>query len=420
MLSFFKKLFVAKHSASPMLEEQEKAVADAGSEKQRMGLALNERTSQEVLYYMALQDPSDKVRKAVAQNNSTPMQAVSLLAKDKNGDVRYALARRLVKILPELSEDMYSQLYAFAVQALGELALDEVLKVRKALAETLKDQAGTPPAVALQLAKDLEREVSAPILRFCTALSDDALVEVIETHPAHWASEAVAQRKTLSDKVSRAVIEKGSRQAGTLLLKNEGADISDGLLEIIIDRAREYPEWHKPIATRKALPPLMALKLAAYVDKSVRKILTERSDLDAKTIEEISRVMQRRIDFADSPAGHVKEDPMVRARRLQEGGGITEEILSDAIAMRDQSFVCACIALLAKTKPEKIENVLQVRAAKSICAVCWRAGLSMRFALHLQQTLGNVPAKSLIYPRGGSDYPFTSEEMEWQLDVIGI
>jgi hypothetical protein len=31
-----------------------------------------------------------------------------------------------------------------------------------------------------------------------------------------------------------------------------------------------------------------------------------------------------------------------------------------------------------------------------------------------------VPPSALLYPRGGTDYPLTKEEMAWQLDAIGI
>ena len=44
--------------------------------------------------------------------------------------VKIALIKRLTGLLPDLSQDQYAHLYAFAAQALGILALDEVLKVR--------------------------------------------------------------------------------------------------------------------------------------------------------------------------------------------------------------------------------------------------------------------------------------------------
>lgn len=415
----FKKLFPSKKQK--LMESEEKRIAEGGKEKERLALARNEQSSQEILYYLALHDPSKKVRKAVAENPSMPLQASSLLAKDKNQDVRYVIANRLVKILPELSQEKYSQLYAFAVQSLGMLALDEVLKIRKALSETLKDHAYTPPEVAAQLAKDIEREVSEPILRFCAALSDKDLIDILKTHPANWAAEAIAGRKSLSASVSEAVIDTGNTRAGQILISNEGAVITQDLLGVIIDRAREYPEWHKPLAGRKSLPPLMAMKLAAFVDSTVKNILLQRSDLDAVTIGEITAIIKRRVEFEGAQKKSVdKTDPVERAKKLYASGDLTEETVSDAIAMRDRAFVMAALALHTKSTIADIEKVLDVKAPKSICAVCWRAGYSARLALKLQQVFGAVKPSALIYPRGGTDYALTEEEMRFQLGIIGI
>lgn len=419
-MGFFGKLFPSKESGKVM-EADEMAIAEHGTEKQRQLLAQNERTSQEILYYLAEKDPSKAVRKTVAANPSTPAQASPLLAKDRDEDVRIVLARRLVKILPDLSQDKYSQLYAFAVQSLGMLALDEVLKIRKALAETLKDEAHTPPAVAAQLARDLEREVSEPILRFCVALSDDDLVDILKTHPANWAAEAVAERTTVSERVSRAVIDTGNVRAGKLLLSNQGAIITDSLYEMIVERAREYPEWHKPLAGRKTLPPRMAMKLAAYVDKTVAKLLSERTDIDKRTIKDVTEVVHRRVEFEDERRKTIdRTNPVERAQKLHNDNAITDEIVSDALAMDDRDFVIVCLALRAGTTMEDIRKIFDVRAPRTICALAWRAGFSMRLALKLQQTLGRVPHTALIYPRGGTDYPLTEEQMRWQLDAIGI
>ncbi|HRQ61737.1 MAG TPA: hypothetical protein PLO23_09560, partial [Alphaproteobacteria bacterium] len=119
-------------------------VADIG---RRMTLASDDQTSKEILYYLAEKDPSPQVRRAVAENVAMPLHVSPILAADREVDVRLALARRLVELLPDLSGDKHSQLYAYAVQALGTLALDEVLKIRIALSSTLKDHAHTPPKI---------------------------------------------------------------------------------------------------------------------------------------------------------------------------------------------------------------------------------------------------------------------------------
>jgi uncharacterized protein (DUF2336 family) len=415
--------------ATSLLDEEERAIAQKGSEKARIALAKSEKASQEILHYMAEEDDSARVREAVAKNPSAPLSVAPILSKDTSQDVRLKLAQRLVAILPDLPADKHSQLYAFAVQALGDLALDEVIKIRRALTETLKDYAHTPPSVAFQLAKDLERTVSEPILRFCTALSDEALIEVLETHPANWAAEAVAQRDKVSAPVSRAIFDTGNRKAGKFLIENKGATISSSLLEDIVERAREYPEWHKPIAARAELPPLMAAKLAAFAESSARKILMERSDLDKTTINEVMDVMQRRLEYGTEKKKAEKkkkldpettESAQVRAARFHSKGELTESLLGDALAMQDKEFVLESISLLTGYGRPSINRIFDARAAKSICALCWKAGLSMRFALQLQQILGRVPVSSLIYPKGGTDYPFPEDEMSWQLELLGM
>ena len=138
---------------APADYDSQKQLAVSGKTRDRLALARDINTHKEILFYLAEHDPDEKVRKAVAQNIATPMQANTKLATDASVDVRMALAGQLVKLLPDLSVDTHSQLYAFAVQALGTLALDEVLKIRSALTSTLKDHAYAPPSVAAQLAR---------------------------------------------------------------------------------------------------------------------------------------------------------------------------------------------------------------------------------------------------------------------------
>lgn len=135
MMFFIKKIlglpFGFDQKRDPARYETEKDAARSGDAGKRMTLAKSTATHQEILYYLAEHDPDPAVRKAVALNSSTPIQASIILAKDNDVDVRYALAERLLNLLPHLEQGRQSQLYAFAVQALGTLALDEMLKIRR-------------------------------------------------------------------------------------------------------------------------------------------------------------------------------------------------------------------------------------------------------------------------------------------------
>jgi uncharacterized protein (DUF2336 family) len=421
MLGVFKNIFDFKKK--PLNEEEaylkQRDIAANGDFKKRLSIAKNPNTHQEILYYIAQNDPDYKVRKAVVNNASLPLQASMILALDPSEDVRIVLVNRLVSLLPELSEDKHSQIYSFAVQALGDLALDEVLKIRKALSSALKDHAYAPPAIVLQLAKDVEREVSEPILRFCVALRDDDLLEILEEHPAEWVVEAIASRKEVSATLSKSIIDNRSSKGGVALLNNKGAIVSADLFTEIVKKAKDFPEWHEPIAKRKELPANAARELANYANEKVRDILLKRDDLDPVTVAEITQTFKRRFE----EAGKVKQYTRAskeRVAELYENGRLTEEAIMDALALSDYEFLYSAVALRAETTLEQAKKVFALKAAKPIVAICWKADLSMRFALKLQQDIGHVQPKELIYPKDGSDYPLSEEEMIWQLEFLGV
>lgn len=398
--------------------EREKNIADSGDASARMKLARDGKTHQEILYYLAENDPDPKIRKAVAENYSTPVQASQTLAMDKDVDVRLALAERLVTLLPALSEEKHSQLYAFAVQAMGALALDEVLKIRLALSSALKDHALTPPKIAGQLARDIEREVSEPILRFCVALCDDDLLDILKAHPESWTVQAIASRSSVSAAVSAAVIDTDDIPAGILLLGNNGAQISEQTLSHIVEKARAIPEWQQPAAKYKRLPPSLARSLASFVDQSVRHILLERTDFPMEDMEEISRIVRRRLDFMDnSTAGETLES---KIRTYLKNGQLGDETIIDALSMRETEFVIMALAVMTKTSRVNIEKIIAMKAPKPLIAVAWKAGLSMRTAFQLEKDFAQIPQNELIYPRGGTDYPLDVAELKWQLEFLGI
>ena len=422
MLDFLQNLLPTpknKQKRNPKRYAEEKQTALTGDVKKRITLASSSKTHQEILYYLADKDPDPRVRQAVAENKSTPVHASPILAHDDDEDVRIKIAERLITLLPELSKQKQSQLYAYAVQALGTLALDEVLKIRKALSSALKDYAHTPPKVAGQLARDIEREVSAPILKLCAALSDEDILDILSQHPANWAIEAIAGRESVSADVSQAVIATEHVPAGEILLENKGAEITEQLLEEIITKSRQFPEWQKPLACHKHLPADMAKELAGFAQDAVKNLLCERGDFDEDTLEEISEAFKRRMDYADEQERE-KEDPLEHAKRLHKESRLDEDVITDALAMRDREFVLASLALLTGYKLEEINKIFDLRAPKPIVAIAWKAGLSVRTALKFQQELGKVAPKELLYPKGGETYPLSDEDMKWQLEFQGL
>ncbi|MAH05290.1 MAG: hypothetical protein CL561_07010 [Alphaproteobacteria bacterium] len=408
----------SKNDPARYSDERERAAS--GSKGERMNLAKNTETHREILYYLAENDPDPKIRRALVQNASLPVQASGVLAKDDDVDVRLALAERLIKLLPELSKDKQSQLYAYAVQALGTLALDEVLKIRLALTSALKDHAYTPPKVAGQLARDVERQVSEPILKFCAALADDDLLDILSKHPASWAIQAIASRSHVSGDVSTAIIRTEDVPAGQMLIENEGAELNKELLMEIVDKARTTPEWQKPTALRKALPYDIVQSMMSFVDEHIKNILESREDFDEETRSEVAEIAKRRVAFATEHQALDGETSLAHVKRLDKKKLLNEELVADALAMRETEFVLAALAHKAKTNEDEIKKIVDMKSAKSIVSLCWHCKFSMRFAFRLEQELCHIPKAELIYPKDGTDFPLPEADMKWQMEFLGF
>ena len=416
-MSFFESL---THRFKALSYERQKEIAQKGSEAERLTLAKSTKTNREILFYLAEHDPMAEVRQRVALNRSTPAQANELLARDDHEDVRLALSGRLVKLLPSLPVDKQSQLYAFTVQALGTLALDEVLKVRRALSASLKDHAYAPPDVAAQLAHDIEREVSEPILRFCVALSDDVLSNIIASHPADWAAEAIAQRSKVSGFLAKKLIQKENVKAGQYLIQNKGADINEDVLHEIVSRAAEFPEWHEPLATHHVLPKKMANQLARYTDARIRKMLQKKGGYEIDEADTVLDATRRRVELQDAIETRTLKDLKQQIVNLDKKGELDEQLISDHFALGDIGFLYEFLAYRLNTNEEKIRQAFGLKKADVICAICWKSGLSARFAFRLQQELAKVKRSEWLVPKGGDEYPLTEEKMNWHLKFLEI
>jgi uncharacterized protein (DUF2336 family) len=413
MFSFLKKIL----GLDKKRYERQKKILASGGVEQRRELASGEDTHPEVLYFLAKDDDAS-TRLATARNKATPVQASALLANDESVDVRLALAARLLELLPGLSEEKHGQLYAYAVQALGMLAQDEVLKIRKVLSSTLKDYAKAPPKVVGQLARDIEREVSEPILRFCIALADDDLLDILGNHPEPWVISTIAARPVVSDSVAQAVVDTKDVLANTVLIGNRGTQFSQATLQRIIESAGECPEWHEPLALRKELSLDLAHKLAGFVSNAVLNVLEKRSDFDPMTRKEIAEVVKRRLEFHRQGAPH--ESAESKVERHVKNGKLTASVIQDALAWNDHRFVLLSLAYLSKIHPIIVEKMLHSGTAKSIIALCWKAKLPMRTAVELQRSYARLHPQELMYAKGGTDYPLSPAEIKWQLEFYGV
>lgn len=385
----------------------------------RLKIASSPDAPQEVLYFLA-EDEDQDVRLAVAKNPATPIHAAKILANDATLEIRKINASKIARLLPNLDEGAKSLIFQLTMQTIEVIVEDQVVAVRSALSNALCEQAGTPPHIARKLAEDAERKVAEPILRFCAALTDEDLLEIIARNPVTWRLSAIAERPEVSEKVSGAIISTGDADAAESLVRNENARIARESFERIMESAKSIGALRGALSLRRNLPEGMAEKIERYVDKAVLDVLEDSRELDPTTLYEVHETVTRRVKRANEPKAG--ETPFVFAARLLAENKLTETEIGDALALEDFDFVQAAIAVRARVLPTIVEHMLSAQSPKAIMALTWRAGLSPRFGLQIQRSkLGKIGPRQLLYPKdAGDSFPQSDAEMQWQLEFFGI
>ncbi len=422
----------ARTASDPDYEETKRLARDPDAAV-RAELAARDDVRPEILYYLA-EDAAAEVRRKVATNVATPVQADMLLVRDRDADVRADLAAKLASVLPGLPQGRLEALRAQIEDMLDTLARDEAVRVRAAIADTLKDVPTAPPALIKLLAHDIEDAVASPVLRFSSLLTEEDLAELVAHHRERDALSAIAARDGIGETVADAIVATGRDGAVAALLANRSAQIREETLDLIVERAPAQPSWHAPLVERPALPARAIRKISSFIADALLKVLERRPDLDTETRTALAGAVRQRREAAEAkPEAKPAETPKPaeapkpaagpvaieeEVRRLAKAGQLDEEVVSDRLLVGDRLFVRLALAELAKVKPDVVDRILLARSPKGVVSLAWRAGVGMRCAVQLQMRMGGIAPKQLLQPRAGA-WPLTPQEMSWHLEFFG-
>lgn len=389
----------------------------------------------EILYYLA-DDPDPGVRRAIVNNRATPALAHLVLVEDMDEAVRADLASRIVRLAPGLTADEHDRARQSAFRVLERLARDQIPRVRQILAEALKDVAEAPPDVINRLARDVEEAVAAPVLEFSPVLRDEDLLDIISDRPSTAALAAISRRARVAADVSDAIADTDDIDAIAILLGNPSAQIREETLDQLIDRAQDRPSWHEPLVKRPALHQEAANRLACFVADRLIQVLIDRQDLSAECVEEVKRVVHRRLeeegrtpdpglaarlDRAD-PTGGADDGAaaaaQARAKTMHQAGGLKEGVLTDALKAGDDDFVIAALALTSGVSETVIRAAIQAASGRGVAAMVWKAGFSPRLSVQVQSRLARIPPREVVAAKGDETFGLTEAEMDWQIEMF--
>jgi uncharacterized protein (DUF2336 family) len=425
MAGFLKSLFKGKGGGEPdpIDYERSKQMLEAGADSEREAVAAHPDVRPEILYYLT-EDPSPRVRQALARNAATPRQADLILSTDADEDVRVSLVEKVALLAPDLDEDARDKVSEATRRSLVNLARDEAVRVRQVMAETLAHVAGAPPDIIRTLARDVEIVVAGPVLEHSPVLTSEDLLDIIRSNPIAGALDRISQRRSVDAEVSDAIIAADDEGAIALLLQNDGAQIREESLDAVIARAPDVERWHVPLACRPALPPSAGKRMARFVAEHVIDMMIERQDFSAETLEEVRAVVQRRLDdgdFPDSAQTQTAASPDEVRRQvleLAEQSKLTDSAIADAIDAGNRAFVVAALAQRAGLNESVVATAFNAPSAKGLCALAWKAKASAGFAERLQIKIGRIAPRAVVKATPDGDYDMSADEAQWQIDFL--
>src|SRR6266851_5188826 len=186
-----------------------------------------------------LSDPSLEARAEVAAKVAREVDGTALTAEER-----------------KIAEDI--------VRALSR---DAAIRVRQALSEELKQSKHLPHDVALALGRDVEA-VSLPVLSHSLVLTDADLIALVRSSGAAK-QVAIAARRQVSTGVAEAIVEADEPVALATLVGNDGAELTEPLLQRVLDRHGSDETVQAPMAQRAHLPLTVLERLVAAASASL-------------------------------------------------------------------------------------------------------------------------------------------------------
>ena len=358
-------------------------------------------------------------RRAVAANIAAPEHANRLLSDDEDDDVRAELARKIARLMPDLSREEAVHVRDIAIEMLEKLACDQAPRVRAILAGEIKHLACVPKSVVDRLARDVEVIVAAPILEYSPLLSDADLIEIIAGAEAECALHAIARRRPLSGEVSEVIVCSLDVPAVAALLANPHAEIREQTLDKLVETAESIEELHAPLTLRTDLSIRTIRRLASFVGTALLESLSVRGGLDEDTRIFLNRRLRTRLQKDDGRESEITEAVHAVALAVDEGN-LNDEFVEDMAEGGNKDAVIVALATMAQVPPQIVRRIIEARSAKAIIALVWRARLSMRVAFKIQAFVMRLAPNECLAARNGKNFPLSEDEMRWQLNYFDI
>lgn len=306
----------------------------------------------------------------VSSNKTLSQADVVRLLQDPSGATRADAAQKVAQAFA--GGGMGDKERAIAEDIFRAMMQDVEVRVRKALALTLAD-ADVSRDVALKIANDVA-DVAVPFIEVTKALNDDDLVHIIANQTAEH-QVAIARRQTVSVKVADALVDTRNEDVVATLVSNDGADLSPGTMNRVLDEFGHVKRIATPMAQRPTLPLDVAERLVTLVSDKIQKQLLDSHGLTADMAAELAMQTRERATVSLLDGSAEAPDVQALVDQLHKNGRLTPTIILRALCMGDLTFFEVAMARRANVPVSNVYKLIYEYGADGLARLFDRADM---------------------------------------------
>ena len=296
-----------------------------------------------------------------------------------HGRARLALIKRLADVVSLPSSRVNAFERAMTGDLLIEMLRDATPVERVRVAKRLSNLAEIPAPLLRLLLRD-ELAVARSLLEDGTSLSDSDLIGCIRaTGTPH--RQMIARRRHVSEVVAEALVETGEQAVIDVLMRNEGARLSQAALETVVALSREHPAYIPGLLRRHELRPSQAYVMFWWSSPDCRRLILSRFAVSREVLQEAAS------DVFPMASEEGWQDPLVRKalqfieRRQRNRAAIPKSpfaSLDEAVALAQSGMtreLATEISYLAGLKPMTGAKLLADPTGEPLAVLCKATGL---------------------------------------------
>ncbi len=254
------------------------------------------------------------------------------------------------------SEQLSNQALDLAEDIFRILIKDIEVKVREALAESLKNCKNLPSDIVRDLINDVD-SVSMPFIKYYADLSQEDIISIIDSQNLNK-QKAVAMRANLTENITHYIAQNCPEDVVGVLVSNEMANIKENTYDVIIDRFPESQTIQKNMVYRSELPVSIIEKIVhSLSDELLRHLVLTHNlpnDIACNIVEQVKEKTTLKISEEYSSDKKIEE----LIHELYTSNRLTPSLVVRAICMGDLKFFEYALVYLSNTPIMEVRKIL--------------------------------------------------------------